>query len=169
MSTVIPLSSTPSDDSIQFIKQCLDQGGVVAVPTDSFYGLAVNPFQEKGGQRLQELKGGRVDKPFPVLLGAVSQLDGLVREIPGSADLLIRKFWPGLLTIVVPAQIGVCSLITAGTGTIGVRQPDFPSLCQLLACVGPVTGTSANRSGKTPCRTPDEVREQLGEDVGYHP
>lgn len=164
----MPVTIDLSEDSHEFlerIKQCLEDGGVMAIPTDSFYGLAVDPFQDKGGQRLKSIKGGRVDSPFPVLIGNLAQLPDLVRTIPPQAESLMQKFWPGLLTIVMAAQARVASAITAGTGTVGVRQPAHATLCRLLTEIGPVTGTSANRTGVVPCRTAEEVSDRLGSEV----
>ncbi len=165
MPLTIDLSTQGLPQFLDRIKQCVEDGGVLAVPTDSFYGLAVDPFREEGGQRLKQIKGGRLDSPFPVLVGNVAQLTGLVRTIPPQAQILMQKFWPGLLTLVMEAQARVASVVTAGTGTVGVRQPAHASLCDLLMEIGPVTGTSANRTGVTPCRTAEEVSDRLGREV----
>ncbi len=143
----------------------MKEGGVLALPTDSFYGLAVSPFHVEGVKRLMHIKGDRQQKPFPLLIGEISQLQELVVNIPPLARTLMEKYWPGLLTLVVPVHPQVPTLTTGGTGKVGVRQPAHTDLCQLLTRIGPVTGTSANRTGGLPCLTVEDVQEQLREDI----
>lgn len=165
MATVLQLSSTPSPQLIHHVAQCLQEGGVVAVPTDSFYALAVSPFNQIALDRLIHIKGERSHKPFPVLIGEISQLNQLVLEVPEVANTLIDTFWPGLLTLVFPACPNLSEALTGGSGTIGIRQPGDPRLCQLLSQIGPVTGTSANRAGGVPATTVADVQAQFGSEV----
>src|SRR5690606_15332830 len=104
----------------------------LAVPTDSFYALAVSPFNQAALERLMDIKGERSHKPFPVLIGDLSQLDQLVKHVPPIASKLIQQFWPGLLTLVLNAQAHLSPLLTAENATIGVRQPNDARLCELL-------------------------------------
>ena len=165
MATVLHLNTIPSPQLIHQVAQCLQEGGVVAVPTDSFYGLAVNPFNQGALERLVHIKGERSHKPFPVLIGDLSQLDQLVKHVPPIASQLIQQFWPGLLTLVLNAQAHLSPLLTGENGTIGVRQPNDARLCELLKHTGPVTGTSANRTGEKPAQTAEEVLRQLGSEI----
>jgi len=165
VATVLHLNTIPSPQLIQQVAQCLQKGGVVAVPTDSFYGLAVSPFNEMALERLMHIKGERSHKPFPVLIGDPSQLDQLVTHIPPIAKVLMQQFWPGLLTMVLPAQAHLSPVLTGANGTIGVRQPNEARLCELLKHTGPVTGTSANRTGEKPAQTGEEVLRQLGSEI----
>lgn len=162
MATVLPLYSPPSPDLIHQVAQCLQEGGVIAVPTDSFYGLAVNPFNQAALERLMHIKGERSYKPFPVLIGDPSQLVRLTEIIPDVAQALIKEFWPGLLTLVLQARSTLSPILTGGQGTIGVRQPNDPRVCELLKHTGPLTGTSANRSGQPPAQCTEDVIQQLG-------
>ena len=165
MATVLQLNSPPSPQLIHQVAQGLQEGGVVAVPTDSFYGLAVNPFDQVALERLMHIKGERSHKPFPVLISDTSQLDQLVTHIPQIARTLMERFWPGLLTLVLNAQLGLSPVVTGENGTIGVRQPNDARLCELLKQVGPVTGTSANRTGEKPAQTAEEVMKNLGSEI----
>jgi len=140
-------------------------GGVLAMPTDSFYGLGANPFDEAAVRRLCACKGREEGKPILVLIADRSQLNGLTGPLPRAAVALMDRFWPGPLTIVCPAASGLSEALTAGTGTIGVRLAAHPLLRRLLRQTGPLTGTSANRAGKPPARTAAEVERALGADV----
>lgn len=162
MATVLQLNSTPSSQLIHQIVQCLQGGGIVTVPTDSFYALAVSPFNAMALERLMHIKGERNHKPFPVLVGDSSQLDQLTEMIPDVARTLMGEFWPGLLTLVLQARSTLSPILTGGQGTIGVRQPNDPRVCELLKHTGPLTGTSANRTGQSPAQTAAEVIQQLG-------
>jgi L-threonylcarbamoyladenylate synthase len=165
VATILQLSSTPSPQLIHQVAQCLQEGGVVAVPTDSFYALAVSPFNQIALERLMDIKGDRSHKPFPVLVGDISQLAGLAENISDVARTLIEEFWPGLLTLVLQARSTLSPVLTGSQGTIGVRQPNDPRVCELLTHTGPVTGTSANRSGQSPAQSAGDVIQQLGSEV----
>ncbi|GJL59661.1 MAG: hypothetical protein NPIRA03_25180 [Nitrospirales bacterium] len=162
MATVLPLNSLPSPQLIHQVAQCLQGGGVLAVPTDSFYALSVSPLNEMALKRLMDIKGERSHKPFPVLVGDPSQLNQLTEDIPDIARTLMEEFWPGLLTLVLQARSTLSPILTGGQGTVGVRQPNDPRVCALMTHIGPMTGTSANRSGQPPAQSAREVMEQLG-------
>jgi L-threonylcarbamoyladenylate synthase len=141
-------------------------GGVIAVPTDTFYALAANPFQEAALSRVFALKGRPPEKPVLVLVDGPAMLKQLAREVPNSARRLMAEFWPGPLTIVLPGLAHLPRLLTAGTGTVGVRQPRHPLTCRLITELGfPITGTSANRSGRPPLTRADEVDREFGAEV----
>ena len=141
----------------------LGESGLIALPTESFYGLAVAPCDEQALARLRQVKGRSEGKPILVLIGARSQLGPFVRSIPPAATVLMNAFWPGPLTIVFPAAVGLSDAVTAGTGSVGIRFSAWQPLVDLLRLVGPVTGTSANREGKPPPRTAEEVQHSLGD------
>ena len=167
MATVLPLNSLPSPQLIHQVAQCLQNGGVLAVPTDSFYALSVSPFNEMALERLMHIKGERSHKPFPVLVGDPSQLDQLTDDIPDVARTLMENFWPGLLTLILKARSTLSPILTAGQGTVGIRQPNDPRVCELMTHIGPLTGTSANRSGQPPAQSAEDVMEQLGSMVDW--
>jgi len=142
-------------------------GGVIAFPTETFYGLGVTPWDSAAVQRLFALKGrSSASSPILVLIRHRQDLESLTSEISPSAELLMKACWPGPLTIVFRASSRVPSLLTAGTGTIGIRLSAAGSLQRLLDAVGgPLTGTSANRSGALPAVTAEDVQASLGVDV----
>ena len=145
------------------MRRVLGENGLIALPTESFYGLAVAPFDEQALDRLWRVKGRSEGKPILILIGDGSQLGPLVQSIPHAAHVLMNAFWPGPLTIVFPAAIGLSDAVTAGTGSVGIRLSAWQPLRDLLLRVGPVTGTSANREGMSPPTTAEEVQHSLGD------
>ena len=137
--------------------------GLIALPTESFYGLAVDPFDWQALARLREVKHRSEGKPILVLIGDGSHLQSFVQRVPPAATALMHAFWPGPLTIVFPAAGGLSDVLTAGTGSVGIRLSAWQPLVDLLRRVGPVTGTSANREGMPPARTAEEVQHNLGD------
>jgi L-threonylcarbamoyladenylate synthase len=142
----------------------LKRHGIIAVPTETFFGLAVNPFQEEALDRLFALKDRAPEKPVLVLVDGPGMLTQVAREVPGPARRLMEKFWPGPLTIIFPSLPHLPRRLTGGTGTIGVRQPRQSLTCRLITALGfPITGTSANRAGHPPCLRADEVVREFGD------
>jgi L-threonylcarbamoyladenylate synthase len=147
------------------VRRVLGESGLIALPTESFYGLAVAPFDEQALAKLWHIKGRSQGKPILVLIGDRSQFEPLVRSVPRAADVLMNAFWPGPLTIVFAAAHGLSNAVTAGTGSVGIRLSAWQPLVDLLRRVGPVTGTSANREGMPPPATAEEVQYNLGDAV----
>lgn len=141
------------------------RGGLLAVGTESSYALAASVSVPHALERVVGAKGRPSGKPLLTLIGERSQLDTLAGSVPSWFHAMINEFWPGPLTVIVPAQPGLSPVLTAGTGTIGIREPAPAFLRALLRHTGPLTGTSANRSGQAPCLTADEVEASLGHDV----
>ncbi len=165
MALVVPFQSPLSPDIIEQAESCLQEGGVLVIPTDSYYALAVSVFQPAGLKKLHAIKGDRDHKPFPVLIGDLSQLDQLVEDVPEIAQKLMHQFWPGLLTLVLKAKPHLSASLVSDMGAIGVRQPNDTRVCELLRQTGPVTGTSANRSEQPPAQSTLEVQQNLGSEV----
>ena len=147
------------------VRRMLETSGLVALPTESFYGLAVAPFDEQALAKLWQVKGRSDGKPILLLIGERSQLEPFVQRVPPAAIVLMNAFWPGPLTIVFPAAVGLSDMVTAGTGSVGIRQSPWQPLAELLRRVGPVTGTSANREGLLPSCTAEDVQRSLGDAV----
>jgi len=162
MALVLPFTDTTFDAILPEIQRVFAAQGVIAIPTETYYGLAVRPTQEPALRRLFELKGRPPDKPILLLIGNRDQLDQLVSSIPPVAAVLMNLFWPGPLTIVFPAASSLSALLTGGTGTIGIRFSPLPNLRRLLEETGPLTGTSANRSSELPLDSADNVQLLLG-------
>jgi L-threonylcarbamoyladenylate synthase len=156
----------PDEKGIRETVQIIRQGGVVAYPTESFYGLGVDPSGEKAVERLFQIKRRQREQPILVLIPSIETLDFLVRRVPAAARILMHAFWPGGLTLVFDASDRVPRTITGGTGKIGIRVSSHPIAASLVGAVGgPITSTSANVTGKQPCRTAHEVARQLGRQV----
>jgi len=126
----------------------LRAGGMVIFPTDTLYGLGVDPCSETGLNRLFAAKGRDRGNPIPLLLSEGEQVDRWARHVPPAAIRLMDRFWPGGLTLVLLADPGVHPAVTGGGDTVGLRVPDHPVPRALAAELsGAITGTSANRSG----------------------
>jgi L-threonylcarbamoyladenylate synthase len=156
-----------SKSSLREAGEVVRGGGVIAFPTETFYGLGVDPFNVPAVQRLYDLKGRSPQaSPILVLIRSRRELRVLVSEITPAAERLIQAYWPGPLTLVFRAAEAVPSVLTAGTGTIGVRLSAYPDVQRVLEVIGgPLTGTSANRTGQPPATTADEVERAFGADV----
>jgi len=141
----------------------LNDGGVVAFPTETYYGLAVDPFNPMALNHLFALKRRDTAKPIMTLVDDRESLSVLVHEVPIVYLQLMEKFWPGPLTLIFPARVDLPTLLTGGTGTVGVRQSSHPFARQLLRAFGkPITATSANISGRDAAVDAHEVRSQFG-------
>lgn len=142
----------------------LRSGGVVALPTDTVYGLCALAADTAAVERIYEVKARDRKQPMPLFVSGVEQA-ALIAGITPSAKRLARHFWPGALTIVLTKKPSYQTRAAAGGDTLGVRAPGDPVLRELAAQLGPLTGTSANIAGRKECHTAAEVRAQLGDAV----
>ncbi len=165
MATMLTVRGEPSDRMAEHVAQLVRRGGLVAIPTESFYALGAAALDAAAVRRVRAIKGRADGKPILVVISDRAQLDPLVAEITPAASLLITQFWPGPLTIIFPASPLLPDVLTAGTGTVGVRQTADAVLVRLLRQTGPLTGTSANRSGQPPARSAEEVQASLGSEL----
>lgn len=125
----------------------LREGGLVAIPTETVYGLAADSKNEAAVARIYQAKGRPSDKPLSVLVTGMDMVEDVCREIPPLAYRLAEVFWPGPLTLVLPSRGAVAPTVTAGGDTIGVRCPDHPLTLEILRRLGrPLAAPSANRS-----------------------
>ena len=159
----IPFDLTPS--ILQKASDCIEANGVLAVATESFYALAAGARRPEAIKRIVDMKGNRQAKPLLLLVNSRAQVHQVASEIPPIAGVLMDHFWPGPLTLILPAASDLPHSLTAETGSIGVRQPDHYPLLQILETTGPVTGTSANRSGQSPMTTPEMILAEFGEEL----
>jgi L-threonylcarbamoyladenylate synthase len=138
-------------------------GGVVAFPTETVYGLGAAAFDEKAVARVFEIKRRPRFDPLIVHVSGPEQLPGIVREIPAAAQVLIERFWPGPLTLVLPKNAAVPDLVTAGLATVAVRMPRHPVALELIERAGtPIAAPSANPFGYISPTTAQHVDRQLG-------
>jgi L-threonylcarbamoyladenylate synthase len=141
----------------------LRSGGVVAFPTETFYGLGADISKEPAIRKVFEVKSRSHHQPILILIPSLDVLPGLVSEIPPHAKTLISALWPGGLTLVFRAAHGLSPLLTAGTGKIGIRLSSHPLATAIAEALGgPITGTSANVTGAPPCKDAQEVKKNLG-------
>lgn len=147
---------------LQEVAELLRLEKIGAIPTETYYGLACNPFSQKALERLISIKGREESKPIPLLLGRLDDLVLVAERIPPIGQKLMKLFWPGPLTLVLPARKGLPKLITAGTGTVGVRLSSLEITRKVAqAFGGSITGTSANISSQPPISDPEEVANSL--------
>jgi L-threonylcarbamoyladenylate synthase len=141
---------------------------VVLLPTDTLYGLGADVFSMPALKRVFSIKGRPPDLALPVLVDGWDQVAVVARDVPESGRLLALRFWPGALTLVVPRRDCVPDLVTGGRDTVAVRMPNHPIPLALAEKLGrPITGTSANRSGKADPQTLAAVEAELGGQVDY--
>lgn len=165
MAIITPYAAEQFQQLAENVRGVVRNGEIVAIPTETYYGLGVDPFSERALDRLVRLKERERHKPILVLIGDRAQLSGLVVEIPPVAVVLMDVFWPGPLTILFRARPSLPAHLTGESGAIGVRLTSCPPLNALLKSVGPLTGTSANLSGAPPATSALEVDQSLGHDV----
>ncbi len=135
-------------------------GGVVAFPTDTVYGIGVSAFDRKAIEKIYDVKGRSQLKAIPILVGDVGDLDQITPPLPPTIKLIIDRFWPGALTLVLPALPGLPDNLSP-TATIGLRLPDHDQVRDLIRKSGPLAATSANISGKASALSAGEVLLQL--------
>ena len=141
--------------------QCLKSGGIIAIPTDTVYGLGTDPFNASAVQKLYTIKGRPDGKPIPLVLSSVEDVHRVAQNLPDYFFHLTDRFWPGGLTVIVEAK-DLLPVLTAGGNTVGVRIPDNPLLLKILKTFGgPAAITSANLSGEPPATSPQEIGEEL--------
>jgi L-threonylcarbamoyladenylate synthase len=156
----LKVSSWYFGDAPQLLHELLDRGGVLAIPTFAGYGLAADPLNRQGVDRVFQIKHRDADKPLPVVAGTVQELEGLGADFSDAAVRRVAAVWPAPLTMIVPLSHAIPASV--GRRDLGVRIPDHPRLAELLRILErPLTATSANRSGEQPCRNPRELRHLL--------
>ena len=144
----------------------LKQGGLVAFPTDTVYGLGAGAYMPQAVERVYQVKERPRNMPLPLLLVDVSQITGVAEPVSPLAWQLIHRFLPGALTLVLPKSKAVPDILTAGGSTIAIRIPAHPIPIALIGGLGtPIVGTSANLSGQPSPLTADEVYAQLGDRI----
>ncbi len=141
----------------------ISTGKVVAIPTDTVYGLGADPFNLAAVTEVFRVKGRTPARPLPLLVNSLDQASELTLNPPAPFFSLAKKYWPGPLTIVVPASRLVPLKVTANTGKVGLRWPRAPLAVALIGAMGhALTGTSANLTDHPVCRSAEEVESQIG-------
>ena len=157
---------SPEPEAIARAQEVIRTGGVVCFPTRCLYGLGANALDTAAVERVYEIKQRPPDMPLLVLIGRSAQLTELAERVPPMAQLLMDRFWPGRLTLVMEARSIIPVRLTAGTGKIGIRLAAHPVARALVeALARPITGTSANLSGASGCRQVAELDAQIARQV----
>jgi L-threonylcarbamoyladenylate synthase len=164
MAEILKLENSSLDYALEYATRLILAGKVVAFPTDTFYGLGADPFNLAAVSEIFRIKGRMPDRPIPLLVDSIDQAADLTQNPPKLFFTLAEKFWPGALTLVVPASAQIPLKVTANTGKVGLRWPLAPFVVGLIAASGrPLTGTSANLTEQDSCSTADEVDCQIGD------
>jgi len=144
----------------------MEEGGVVAYPTETFYGLGADIGNSQALEKIYTIKGRDFSKPISIIIGSREDLERFAKEITPAAEILMNRFWPGGITLLFKASQDVPRKLTAKTGKIGIRlsgNPVATLLAQSLS--GAITATSANRSGHKECVSVEEVVDCIGENL----
>ncbi|MGZ0711282.1 L-threonylcarbamoyladenylate synthase (plasmid) [Coraliomargarita sp. W4R53] len=149
-------------------RQAIGRGELVVIPTDTVYGVAANAFDAAAVQRLLDAKGRGRQSPPPVLVAGLTTLRALVAEVPEAVERLVEQFWPGGLTIVLPAQPSLSWDLGETRGTVAVRMPAHRIALELLEETGPLAVSSANLTGKSAAITAEEAQDMLGDSVAAY-
>jgi L-threonylcarbamoyladenylate synthase len=155
-------SDSPETSLIKYAADQIRAGEVLGMPTDTFYGLAADPFNLRAVDRVYDIKTRSRHKPLSLLIESVDQAEELAKDLPEEFYALARKYWPGPLTIIVRAGSRLPLKVTANTGNVALRVPNarIPRAVVVAAAI-PITATSANLSGASECTSAEQVRDQL--------
>jgi len=146
--------------------EILAGGGIIAYPTETFYGLGADATNEKAIEKIFAVKGRDLKNPISLIIGKPDDIYPLVKNVPETAKILMAAFWPGALTIVFQASDKISPLLTAGSGKIGLRISSHPIALKIVQKLKkPLTATSANLSGTPECSLASEVIKQIGDKI----
>ena len=156
-------AQAPQAEVLRYAANFLTRGCVVGIPTDTFYGLAADPFNLAAVDEIYRVKGRPETRALPILVNCLEQALLLARERPNNFLRLAETYWPGALTLVLEASHRLPLKVTGGTGRVALRWPRSEVVSQLIdEFDGPITGTSANVSGFPSCASAEQVMKQLG-------
>jgi len=164
---ILPVDpKSPDQDTIAKAAALIKKGGLVVFPTSSFYGLGTEAFNAEAVGKVFRAKKRDPQKPLLILIASLADLTPLVRAVPKTATRLMEAFWPGRLTIIFQAADLLPPNLTGHTGQIGIRLAGHPVACSLAKAVGsPITGTSANLSGKGGCTAVAQLYQHIRDQV----
>jgi tRNA threonylcarbamoyl adenosine modification protein (Sua5/YciO/YrdC/YwlC family) len=149
-------------------RAAIARGELIVIPTDTVYGIAADAFSPAAVQRLLDAKGRGREMPPPVLVASQQMVAALVESIPDAVQKLIDAFWPGGLTIVLPAQPSLTWDLGETRGTVAVRMPDRRVALELLAETGPLAVSSANLTGRAAAIIASDAKKMLGDSVAVY-
>ncbi|MFB7250347.1 L-threonylcarbamoyladenylate synthase [Microbacterium sp. NPDC056234] len=149
-------------------RQAIGRGELIVIPTDTVYGVAADAFSPAAVQRLLDAKGRGRNQPPPVLVSGPATLSALAESVPEPVERLVEAFWPGGLTIVLPAQRSLTWDLGETQGTVAVRMPDSRVALELLEETGPLAVSSANLTGKDAAIAASDALDMLGDKVAVY-
>jgi tRNA threonylcarbamoyl adenosine modification protein (Sua5/YciO/YrdC/YwlC family) len=153
---------------MRLARQALGMGELVVLPTDTVYGIGCDAFNAAAVRRLLEAKGRGRNAPPPVLIPGIPTLDALAESVPDEVRALVKEFWPGALTVIVPARDSLRWDLGETHGTVALRMPDNEVALELLSETGPLAVSSANVTGKPAASTAREAYVALGDTVSVY-
>jgi tRNA threonylcarbamoyl adenosine modification protein (Sua5/YciO/YrdC/YwlC family) len=160
--------STELLTGVRLARAAIGRGELVVIPTDTVYGLAADAFSPAAVQRLLDAKGRGRQSPPPVLIPGPAMLDTLAENVPDEVRELVKRFWPGGLTVILPAQSSLSWDLGDAHGTVALRMPANRVALALLAESGPLAVSSANLTGKPAATTSGQARDYLGDAVSVY-
>ncbi len=161
---ILPLKENNHSEVFAEALRVLENGGIVAYPTESFYALGVSAIDGDAVKRLFEVKKRPAEKPLPIIVGNTEILWAIVKSIPEQAKGLMERYWPGPLTLIFEGLDSIPALLTGGTGKVAVRIPGRSAALDLAEALKiPLTATSANPSSKSPAIDSEEVADYFGD------
>jgi L-threonylcarbamoyladenylate synthase len=165
MPQILKVDPNSWENTLSETREVLKAGGIIAFPTDTFYGLGVNPYNRIAVDKIYEIKGRDPEKPLLLLIDSTPKLENLVEEPSAACIKLMQTFWPGPLTLLFkPKPSSIHENISADL--IGIRQPGNPVTRNILSSLDhPLTAPSANISGDNPATTAQQVQDIFGEKV----
>jgi len=150
---------------MRLARAAIGRGELVVLPTDTVYGVGADAFDPDAVQRLLDAKGRTRQSPPPVLVPGIPTLDALAETVPPAIRDLVTEFWPGPLTVILPARRSLSWDLGETGGTVALRMPDQRIALELLAETGPLAVSSANRTGRPPATTAQHAFDELGDSV----
>ncbi len=158
-----PILSTSDPQSIRLAAEILQRGGLIAFPTDTVYGIGAHGWLNDAVEKIYLIKGRPAEKAIPLLLASADDIESVAREVPPMAHTLMKKFWPGALTLVLKKQPHIPAAVTS-SDTVAVRVPDHPLVRALIdALQAPLAATSANKSGQPELLDAQAIAQALGD------
>ncbi|MCU1552141.1 MAG: threonylcarbamoyl-AMP synthase [Glaciihabitans sp.] len=153
---------------MRFARGAIGRGEIVVIPTDTVYGVAVDAFLPESVQKLLDAKGRGRDSPPPVLIPGIPALDALAETVPDEVRELVAQFWPGGLTVILPARASLAWDLGDTRGTVALRMPANSVALELLSETGPLAVSSANLTGMPAARTAQDAQLALGDSVAVY-
>lgn len=153
---------------MRFARGAIGRGELVVVPTDTVYGIAADAFSPAAVQRLLDAKGRGRQSPPPVLVPGIPTLDALAETVPAPVRALVAAYWPGPLTIILPARSSLAWDLGETGGTVALRMPDNRIALELLSETGPLAVSSANLTGAPAATTASDAFAQLGDSISVY-